>query len=105
MTIGERIKKRRLELGLTLEQVGKRLGVSKSAVAKWESGEIQNLRRSRFDELAKVLCTTPAELLGYQSAIDAHNRVNIYDNNGVLHEYSLTEKQVVALLAFLDNMK
>lgn len=36
------IKSRRLELGMTLEEVGDLVGVGKSTVRKWESGMIDN---------------------------------------------------------------
>lgn len=38
MNIGELINKKRTELGLTLEEVGNAVGVSKSTVKKWEDG-------------------------------------------------------------------
>ena len=40
MKIGEFIKRRREELGLTLEEVGVAVGVGKSTVKKWETGFI-----------------------------------------------------------------
>lgn len=40
--IGNLIYNRRKELGLTLEEVGKAVGVSKSTVKKWENGFISN---------------------------------------------------------------
>lgn len=39
MNLGERIKERREEKNLTLEQVGEYVGVTKSTVRKWESGK------------------------------------------------------------------
>ncbi|MEC5189682.1 XRE family transcriptional regulator [Geobacillus thermodenitrificans] len=39
MTLGEKIKKARTEAGLSQEQLSEKLGVSRSAVAKWESGK------------------------------------------------------------------
>ncbi len=38
MTVGEVIREKRKELGLTQEQVARRLGVSAPAVNKWEKG-------------------------------------------------------------------
>lgn len=55
MEIYKKIKQRRLELGLTLEEVAKVVGVSKATVSRWESGEITNMRRDRIANLAKVL--------------------------------------------------
>ena len=53
--IGNIIKSRRLELNITLDEVGKAVGVSKSTVQRWESGQITNMRRDRIDALSKSL--------------------------------------------------
>lgn len=42
MTVGEVIREKRKELGLTQEQVARRLGVSAPAVNKWEKGISQS---------------------------------------------------------------
>lgn len=55
MDIGERIRKRRKELGMTLEEVGKIVGVGKSTVRKWETGMIRNMKIDRLEPLAKAL--------------------------------------------------
>ena len=64
--IGNLIKARRLELGLTLEEVGEAVGVGKSTVRKWETGHIQNMRRDRIAMLAKVLQINPSLLIEVQ---------------------------------------
>ena len=64
MTIGELIYNRRKELGLTLEEVGNAVGVSKSTVKKWENGFIANMRRDKIEKLSKVLQISPTALLG-----------------------------------------
>lgn len=38
MGMAEKIRKRRIELGLTQEELAAKLGVQKSAVAKYETG-------------------------------------------------------------------
>ena len=63
MTIGEIISKRRSELDLTLEEVGKAVGVSKSTVKKWETGYISNMRRDRIAKLATILQLNPSNLI------------------------------------------
>ncbi len=57
--IGTLIKDRRIELKLTLEDIGNAVGVSKSTVQRWESGQITNMRRDKIDALAKVLGLSP----------------------------------------------
>ena len=57
--IGNIIKNRRLKLNITLDEVGKAVGVSKSTVQRWESGQITNMRRDRIDALSKILDLSP----------------------------------------------
>lgn len=38
MTLGDKIKRTRLDLGETMEQFGKRFGTSKGTVNNWEKG-------------------------------------------------------------------
>lgn len=70
MEFGEKMKQLRLELGLTLEEVGDRVGVGKSTVRKWESGQIANMRRDKIALVAKALGTTPAYLMGWDEDTD-----------------------------------
>ncbi len=55
MNIGDFIKQKRIEKNLTLEQLGKRVGVSKMTVLRWESGEIKNIKSDKIEKLANAL--------------------------------------------------
>ena len=61
--IANKIKARRLELGLTLEDVAQAVGVGRSTVRKWETGMIKNMGRDKIAALAKVLQISPVELV------------------------------------------
>lgn len=65
METKDRIKYLRQKHGLTLEQVGEKVGVGKSTVRKWETGDIANMRRDKIALLARALHTTPAYLMGW----------------------------------------
>lgn len=65
MTIYERIKNRRKELGLSAEAVADALGVSRATIYRYESSEIEKLPTSTLEPLAKILRTTPAYLMGW----------------------------------------
>ena len=65
MTIGERIKHRRKELGLSAEDVAKKLNVDRSTVYRYESSFIEKMPTNVLEPLAKVLHTTPAYLMGW----------------------------------------
>ena len=60
------IKKRRLELGLLINQVADAVGVSAATVSRWESGHIQNMKRNHVEALANVLRVSPYLLLGIE---------------------------------------
>lgn len=77
LTMGQKIKALREEHNLTLEQVGNAVGVGKSTVRKWENGMIANMRRDKIADLAKVLQTTPAYLMGWKEEIEVDNLFRI----------------------------
>lgn len=61
--VAKKIKNRREQLGLTLEEVGQAVGVGKSTVLRWENGNIRNMRRDKIAALAKILQISPVELV------------------------------------------
>ena len=61
---GEMIKYYRKKLGLTQEELGNYVGVQKSAIAKYENGRIENLKRSTIEKLSELFGILPSELLG-----------------------------------------
>lgn len=58
------LKEKRLALGLTLEEVGNKVGVGKSTVRKWEQGMIENMGRDKIVSLSKALQLSPIDILG-----------------------------------------
>ena len=66
MEFKDLIKTRRLEIGKTLEEIGNIVGVSKTTVQRWESGDIANLRRDKIAQLAIALEVSPAYLMGWE---------------------------------------
>ena len=66
MTIGERIKQRRLELGLSADDVALALGKNRATIYRYESNDIEKLPTTVLEPLAEVLKTTPADLMGWE---------------------------------------
>lgn len=64
MDICYKIKQRRKELGLTMLQVAKKIGVSEATVSRWESGDIANMRRDKIVSLANALQVHPSFIMG-----------------------------------------
>ncbi len=63
MIIGNRIKAERLKRGLTQEELGKLIGVSKVAISHYERGEEQP-KMKKLVKLSEVLNLTPNYILG-----------------------------------------
>ncbi len=63
MSIGEKIKQARIAKGYTQEELGKLIGVQKSAVAKYEKGRVVNIKRSVLSKISKILDIPPVELV------------------------------------------
>ena len=64
MGTGDIIKKLRKEYNLTQEQLGEKIGVQKSAIAKYENGRVENLKRSTIEKLANIFNVSPSYILG-----------------------------------------
>ncbi len=62
MTLGEKIKARRKELGMTTEELGRIIGVQRSAITKYEKDKV-DLKSERLQQIAKALDVPPASLL------------------------------------------
>lgn len=82
MDMSERIKSRRLYLGLTQEELGLKLGLQKSAIAKYENGRVENIKRSVIAKMAEVLECSPAYLMGWSDEINPVPALDIskFDN-------------------------
>lgn len=76
MDIQDKIKKRRLELNLTLDDVAKELGVNKSTVLRYESKSINKMPIDVIPPLAKILKCSPEYLMGWDDIYD--NFSNVY---------------------------
>lgn len=70
MTTGERLKLRRKEIGFSAEKVANQLGVSPATIYRYEKGDIEKVPVDSLAELAKILQTTPAYLMGWESQAD-----------------------------------
>ena len=68
MNTGDRIKQRRIELGLTADDLAQKIGKSRATIYRYENGDIENMPTPILEPLAKALDTTPADLMGWTSS-------------------------------------
>ena len=83
LTVGERIKHRRKEVGMSAEQVAEKLGISPSTVYRYENGEIEQMGIDKLIPIADALQTTPAYLMGWNNDFSepAGNEIYRKDNH------------------------
>ena len=69
-TMGDRIRIKRLEAKMSMEELGERLGVRRAAVNKWEDGSVENIKRSNIEKMARIFDVSPSWLMGFDDAED-----------------------------------
>ena len=91
MNIGERIKKRREELGMSVADLAQKVGKSRATVYRYENGAIEKLPTVVLIPFAEALSTTPAFLMGWT-------------DNKVVDQEEDTDKTLQSLLELYDNL-
>lgn len=86
MDMGQKIYNLRAQKGMTLEELGNKVGVGKSTVRKWENGIIANMKRDKISKVAEALDTTPAYLMGWEEETQEQAPMTKLEQNH-LHKY------------------
>lgn len=81
MNIHERIKLRRKSLKLSADDVAEAIGVSRATYYRYESEEVEKMPTSVLEPLARILRTTPAALLGWDSQNEESSKSNVVDSH------------------------
>ena len=63
MDMGERIKYLRNLKGWTQEELGAKVGMQKSAIAKYEKGNVENMKRSVIKKMSELFEVSPSYLM------------------------------------------
>ena len=66
MEVKDILKNRRLELHMTMKELADKVGVSEGTISRWESGDIENMRRDKISVLASALQMSPAVIMGWE---------------------------------------
>lgn len=90
MDVGKRIRERRKELSLSVDELAQKLNKNRTTVYRYEKGDIENLPMDILGPLAEALNTTPAYLMGWESkpvsvldTITDYYRLSVGNENNV----------------------
>lgn len=100
--VGDKIRKCRLEKGMTQEELGRELGVGKAAVQKYESGQVQNLKSAHIKKLCILFDKVPWDFIfdGEQHP----NSVNSLEKSQVLRNvFGKDASQIITLFNQLNE--
>lgn len=101
MTMGDIIREQRQKHNMTMEELGNRLGVGKSAVNKWEKGYVQNIKRSVIMKMAAVFECSPAYLMGMEKFdTPADFEIKWYQSGCGKHPIELSEEEHALILSY-----
>lgn len=109
MNMGDRIHFLRTDLGLTLQELGDKVGVGASTVRKWETGFIKTLRTDKMQKLAAALNTSVDYLMGWTennvsvNSVGTNNGV-IGQNSGAIHITQERSKEEAELLRIFNSL-
>lgn len=67
MNIGQNIKKYRLSRGYTLDEVARKIGVSRQTMSRYETGVISNIPSDKIEAIARALDISPALLMDWST--------------------------------------
>lgn len=106
MTIADRIRNRRIELGLSVDDLADRLCKNRATVYRYESNYIKNYSPDVISSLAEALQTTPAYFYGYEDT-DPLDDPQIRIVSGMMENLSKEQKdQIVAIVrAVVETQK
>ena len=70
MTIGERIKKLRLEKEYTLDEIADKLNTSRQTIFKYENNIVTNIPSDKIEKLALIFNVSPAYIMGWEDVLE-----------------------------------
>lgn len=105
MTVGERIKEKRLEMNLSQDELAKKVGYkSRSSIQKIECA--RDLPLKKVTKMASALNCTPSYLMGWEDFVDdvQHGQVDLDDLSHALHMYELYKKSTPKVQSMVEYL-
>lgn len=98
MMVGQRIKQRRKEMGISADELGKKIGKNRATIFRYENGDIEKLPIDILKPIAEALLTTPQYLMGWEE---------VQNKNDALADIVLrlrTDEELLAVVQAVCNL-
>lgn len=103
MITAQRIKQCRLSINETLEQIGQLVGVHKTTVRRWETGETERIALPTIQKLAMHFNVSPAWLMGADVPMDRETNMNHNSSNMKIKQMLLSNHEQSIITAYRNK--
>ena len=105
MTIcpGTRIKELRILANMSQEELGRRVGVQRAAINKYEKGSVTNIPITTIEKIATVFDVSPTYIVGWGGEISNPLAVEVKVLQGVKHFYGADSVDLLEDYLALNN--
>ena len=93
--LNDRIRERRIALGLTLLEIADFLGVKEATAQRYESGAIKTIGHETISRLSEILKCSPSYLMGWEDTPDLTQKESFL--------LSDLEKEIIRKFRTLNN--
>lgn len=105
MGIGETIRKKRIEIGYSVDELADLLGKNRATIYRYEKGDIENLPITTLEPLAKALKITPAELMGWDDDEPKDTGINTIAAHAVGELTDEEQKKIIEYVKFIKSQR
>ena len=90
---GSRLKERRNELNISINELARMLGIAPSTILRYEKSDIKNMGIDKVADLAKALNCDPGYIAGWQNEIRKYTNSNLIKGFNQLDEVDQAKVQ------------
>ena len=102
--IGERIAYLRKISNMSQEELGRRVGVQRAAINKYEKGGVANIPLRTIEKIAEVFDVSPTYLVGWSNTVSNPLSAEVKVLNGVKSFYGSDAVKLLETYTLLNNI-
>lgn len=100
---GERIRYLRQLTDMSQEELGRRVGVQRAAINKYEKGSVTNIPLSTIEKIARVFDVTPTYIVGWNGSESNPLAIEVKILQGVKKFYGKEAVDLIEVYTTLDH--